>query len=345
MATPNPMEKTFRIPPPPVSQKVFLISGILTTVYGLEELENLPVSDVACLWLLHPRLQTQECMKPLAGAMIAHWNKEHPRMSGSVPGLIAVSFDQRNHGSRELDRLANEAWKSGNARHAQDMFSIYHGTSVDTSLLLDYLPSYVFPGAEHTIQVNLVCGVSLGGHAAWQCLFHDPRITAAIVVIGCPDYISLLCDRARLSKLSSWMGSSPSGSRFLGSQDFPESLINAVKRYDPAAIFSSTSPNHSRELMTYKDPRFHQLAEKHLCGKKVLNMAGGADKLVPYACAEPFLLWLKGLAGHDELIQVENIVFTGVGHEMSTEMVSSMAEFITKTLGSGARTSDRSSKI
>ena len=52
----------------------------------------------------------------------------------SPTGLIAVSFDQRNHGTRKVDNLANEAWRSGNESHAQDMFSIYreyqhHGES------------------------------------------------------------------------------------------------------------------------------------------------------------------------------------------------------------------------
>jgi pimeloyl-ACP methyl ester carboxylesterase len=34
-----------------------------------------------------------------------------------------------------------------------------------------------------------VLGVSLGGHAAWQVFFNEPRVTAAAVIIGCPDYI------------------------------------------------------------------------------------------------------------------------------------------------------------
>jgi hypothetical protein len=34
-----------------------------------------------------------------------------------------------------------------------------------------------------------VLGVSLGGHAAWQVFFNEPRVTAAVVIIGCPDYI------------------------------------------------------------------------------------------------------------------------------------------------------------
>lgn len=103
-----------------------MIAGILTTVYGLKELKK-EHENVACLWLLHPRMQTQDYMAPIASAAIDHWKhrSQASDQDHSSPGLIAVSFDQRNHGSREIDSLANEAWRSGNARHAQDMFSAY----------------------------------------------------------------------------------------------------------------------------------------------------------------------------------------------------------------------------
>jgi pimeloyl-ACP methyl ester carboxylesterase len=68
--------------------------------------------------------------------------------------------------------------------------SIFHGTALDTSLLIDHIGSYIFHGADGPkIEQNLVLGISLGGHAAWQVFFNDPRVTAAIVIIGCPDYM------------------------------------------------------------------------------------------------------------------------------------------------------------
>lgn len=133
MATINPMERTYATPPASVSKKVFSIAGIITTVYGLEELPS-NIRDVTCLWLLHPRLQTQECMEPIAASTILDWNsrlRDGAASNGQASkGLIAVSFDQRNHGSREVDKLSNEAWRSGNPRHAQDMFSIYRRSSI-----------------------------------------------------------------------------------------------------------------------------------------------------------------------------------------------------------------------
>jgi len=129
MATPNPLESSHKYGnPPPVSAKTYHIAGILTTVYGLDELPN--VTEVACLWLLHPRLQNKEIMTPVAASVINAWNDNlRKKPSQSPKGLIAVAFDQRNHGTREVDKLANEAWRAGNPRHAPDMFSIYRTSS------------------------------------------------------------------------------------------------------------------------------------------------------------------------------------------------------------------------
>ena len=112
--------------PDKVSAKEYHIAGILVTVYGLEELAN--VKDVACLWLMHPRLQKHAIMAPVAASAILEWNKklqESQSASSNPKGLIAVSFDQRNHGTRQVSKLANEAWKTGNPTHAPDMFSIF----------------------------------------------------------------------------------------------------------------------------------------------------------------------------------------------------------------------------
>lgn len=123
----NPLEKTHS---PSLYNKVssesYVIAGIQTTVYGISELAK-GISELAVLWLLHPRLQTQASMAALASESIQHWNSKPGSKS---KGLIAVSFDQRNHGSRQINALANEAWRQGNPRHAQDMFSSYRESSI-----------------------------------------------------------------------------------------------------------------------------------------------------------------------------------------------------------------------
>ena len=124
MITPNPMAETYPTAPRAISQETHCIAGILTTVYGLAEL-NKEIKEVACLWLLHPRLQTQSCMAPIAASTIHAWNDRQRKNKTKKTNLIAISFDQRNHGTREVDNMANEAWRSGNERHAQDMFASY----------------------------------------------------------------------------------------------------------------------------------------------------------------------------------------------------------------------------
>ena len=81
------------------------------------------------------------------------------------PCVQDVVVDQRNHGSRLVDPVANADWRSGNEQHAQDMFSSYHGTQLDTSQLITYLPAYLFPRDEHLIIDHMVLGISLGGHS------------------------------------------------------------------------------------------------------------------------------------------------------------------------------------
>ena len=128
MAANSPLNGAYPTLPPPVSKKSYCVAGLLTTVYGLDELAK-DIEGVTCLWLLHPRLQDQSCMEPIACSTVNAWNTHvaatKKDKGTAMQGLIAVSFDQRNHGSRKVDDLANQDWRSGNERHAQDMFSIY----------------------------------------------------------------------------------------------------------------------------------------------------------------------------------------------------------------------------
>lgn len=245
------------------------------------------------------------------------------------------------------------------------MLSDYaEGTARDTSLLMDYLASFIFPNGEHEIIENLVLGVSLGGHAAWSCLLHEPRITAGVVIIGCPDYLNLMVDRARLSKLPSWTKSNPPGSEILGSEAFPTSFVNIVKQYDPASLIlshvntGSSSPLREGPLPepTEKEKQeLRPLLTRMLAGKRIMNLSGGVDKLVPYHRGEAFLTWFKkaissnGWFG-DGAVTFEDIIDQGAGHEVTSKMVDEAVRFISETLAAssdtkGRRGSVRESKI
>lgn len=142
MATPNPLAGTDAFAP--VSAKTFYIAGIATVVYGLSELPPNP-SSISCLWLLHPRLQTKDIMASVAASCISDWNSRPSSDKKASVGLIAVAFDQRNHGSRLVNATANDAWRDGNATHAQDMFRQVEAASSRRASSVNqqqYLPWY-----------------------------------------------------------------------------------------------------------------------------------------------------------------------------------------------------------
>jgi pimeloyl-ACP methyl ester carboxylesterase len=231
---------------------------------------------------------------------------------------------------------------------------LLEGTARDVSLLIDYLPSFIFPNSERRVSENLVLGVSLGGHAAWSCLLHEPRISAGVVIIGCPDYVNVMADRARLSKLPSWTNSDPPGSQFLGSEAFPWSLLDTVRKYDPASLFLSRMDRGS-ELAPLRNPSLPQPSEKEkealrpllsrcLAGKKILNLSGGVDKLVPYHAGKAFLTWLKEAIApggwfSDDAVVFEDIIDEKAAHEATPKMVNEAVRFISETLATSGENS------
>ena len=180
-----------------VSRTALVVAGLHVDVYGLSELPA-GATAVSCLWLHHPRLKKKEDMAETAQRMLTAYGARRPQNRG----LIAVAFDQRNHGTRLADPRANQSWKKGNPTHAQDMFGMVSGMMVDNIHLIDSLEGYLFGagggagaraegagGGARQIDQHLVLGISLGGHSAWQLLFAEPRVTAGVIVIGCPDYM------------------------------------------------------------------------------------------------------------------------------------------------------------
>ena len=146
-----------------------------------------------------------------------------------------------------------------------------------------------------------------------------------------------MSDRARLSKLPTWTSGNPAGSSFLGSTDFPKGLAEAVEEHDPAGLFlgeikSRDDDVYDRNPTVLEQKRLLPLMKKSLQGKSILNLAGGADKLVPYKCGEPFLRWLKKAITSNGWFEggliFEDIVFDGVGHDMSPEMVKEAHRFV-----------------
>ncbi|KAH8671201.1 Alpha/Beta hydrolase protein [Xylariales sp. PMI_506] len=333
MATPNPLTHPgWEIPA--ISKITIPIGGLFVDIYGLSELPQ-TARAVSCLWLHHPRLRVKEDMAAFGCIAVSSW---HARQS-ATRGLIAVAYDQRNHGTRLIQDEANGSWRDGNKTHAQDMFSAIRGMVIDQELLLDSLEGYIFgngygpgkraDGKPRNIDQHLALGVSLGGHSVWQTLFAEPRVTAGVIVIGCPDYMALMSDRARKSRLATF-SATDNGASFLGSADFPDALVRACQKYDPKGITFGTgtvatppSPEEKARLAKIFDSSVH--------GKKFMVLSGGADKLVPYEHLKPFLDFFQDAVDtwyKEAGTTLENIVYPNVGHLFSPDMQKDAVRFL-----------------
>lgn len=90
--------------------------------------------------------------------------------------------------------------------------------------------------------------------------------------------------------------------------------------------------------------------KERLGGKRILNLSGREDKLVPYAAGKPFLDVFKKVLQEDASLDVgfEDVLFDGVGHAFPPAMVEKSAQWICDLLtkeewgGQGER---RGSKI
>jgi pimeloyl-ACP methyl ester carboxylesterase len=205
----------------------------------------------------------------------------------------------------------------------------------------------IFPESERAITDHYALGISLGGHATWSCLFNEPRITAGMVIVGGPDYLNLMADRARLSKLPTWTDSDPPGRNFLGSKDFPHSLLAAVRQYDPASMLLGQTQIPDKDAAFKQGPlpdpsdedkeRLRPILTRRLGGKRILQISGGSDKLVPYRVFEPILTWLKKAFAQggwfaDGGVHFEDIIFEAATHQFTPAMMNEVLRFLAETM-------------
>ncbi|KAI9451082.1 Alpha/Beta hydrolase protein [Lactarius psammicola] len=205
---------------------------------------------------------------------------------------MVVTFDQRNHGKRTVDQRGNLGWSKKadqhNERHAVDMYSTLVGAVKDISFLIDVLPAYIFPHDERSISEWVLAGFSLGGHATWLALRHEPRIRIGIPICACADFLALMEQRA--DKLGI-----PRAAPY-----FLKSLRALVSTYDtvmaPPGAFA---------------------------GKRILALSGANDTLVPWSVSRAFVEALDvGSHGKKEVV-----VMPGVKHEFTDEMREELFRF------------------
>jgi len=214
------------------------------------------------------------------------------------------------------------------------------GSALDVTTLIDFLPSYLYPRNERIIDQWGIAGFSLGGHSTWiaakaggaplvidnywppaDLLAVDPRLEIVIPIVGCPDYLSLMSDRATRRGVDA---SDPTY--------FPPSLVAYVRQYDPVAALSPSSHNthtaHSTSFnaaQTASTSSTHPVASNPFLGKKILAIAGGKDPLVPWQFSAPFFEQLL-YVGSDGV--KENFIDEDAAHEWTEAMGERMAQFV-----------------
>jgi len=270
-----------------------LIAGLNVHTYTTEAFAT-STKPILALFVLHGRTGSAEADD------VQHFATELVAASTGHVGekdLMVVAFDHRNHGSRLASRICNLDWKD-NPNHGLDMFSIQMGTAKDVSFVVDFLESYLFPLGQRSITMWGVAGISLGGHSTWIVGAADPRVKLVIPIIGCPDYLALMGPRAEAQGVA------------VGPPNFPESLVKLIKDVSLKSL-----------------PYTSKTDENPFLGKRVLVLSGGSDLLVPWVASQEFVERLEVGPGHKEYV-----VFEGVGHEVTAEMIQAVARFVLREL-------------
>lgn len=338
-------------PPPAVSVATMAMAGLLVDVYGLDELPADAAAPVTCLWLLHARTRTRARMADVARRAVAAWNAA-PRPAAR--GLVALAFDLPNHGSRLVSARANAAWDAGNARHAVDLAALVRGAAADVSLLVDLAPAYLDVGAR--VDAHVALGWSLGGHAAWQAVVAEPRLDAAVVVVGCPDLLGERARRRRRRRHRAELTGPAAGlmldramrAGFVGAEAavggrlFPDALVDALAAHDVRAVLLGGRDGAvpAPPLAAAEQARLRRVLDARLRGKRLLLCSGGDDTLVPHARTRPLAALLADAAAGwyaDGGLEVEDRVYAGEGHCFSAAMVLDAVAFLLRVVAEGPR--------
>jgi len=122
--------------------------------------------------------------------------------------------------------------------------------------------------------------------------FTEPRLSIGIPIVGCPDYLALMHDRAKASGLQ------------FRPPILPDSLLKLIEKESPVSA-----------LVTGRNPFF---------GKKILVLAGGKDELVPWVFSESFVEQIE--VGEEGVKKV--VVYPDVGHAFTATMEEVVADFV-----------------
>lgn len=155
---------------------------------------------------------------------------------------------------------------------------------------MTFLESYV--DGIFTPSQFIITGLSLGGHVTWDLLARDPRVNAAVIIVGCPDLTTMLLDR-------------------LGGYSLPADVPPGTAEW----------PKSVERLYLARD---RDVAD--IRGKRLLVLNGADDPLVPSRFTRP---WIERHAANNDVIFVEQ---PETGHCLSIEMLQRIEDWLQQFL-------------
>ncbi|KAH6880732.1 Alpha/Beta hydrolase protein [Thelonectria olida] len=247
---------------PDSSTTIINIAGLHVYLFGVDELTPAQAEDTTVLFHVHGRTRTYKDAEEIAHQLLHDW-----RLRGSGDkGLVVATFDNRNHGTRSIDELSIQDWKSGNGKHAQDMLSMIDGIVADVQTTVTFLESYV--DGIFIPKAFIITGLSLGGHVSWDVLAKDPRIRAGVIIVGSPNLTPMLLER-------------------LGDYKSIEEVPAGTKEW----------PKSIEKLYLNRDKSLEGIS-----GKKLLILNGAVDPLVPTKFTHP---WIEKYAAKNDVTFIE----------------------------------------
>ncbi|KAI5955735.1 hypothetical protein KGF54_001237 [Candida jiufengensis] len=318
------------------SKVTYNIGGIDTHVYNSDiltpyiesfnnELQH-PTHEIPInvLYLLHQRQGDYKYTESIAYNILEQfYSKKSNLETGDIP-LICVTFDLRNHGSREIDSLKNHGWDK-NKTHGVDMISSIMGNVIDLKLIIDFLPTYLnldsllnldFKQRNTHYKIkfeNIISGYSLGAHTIFRFINEYPNLIKIInPVVGCIDLSSLLINRLKKNSINSsdydkkWFYYNYEELNLTKEeqQKYPQTLHNLLQRQD---------------LNIFENFPMHQI--------KMFASFGNEDTLVPPKLSS---VWCDSYLNTND--DTEIFIEKGMGHDVSDEMIDKFTTWLVKNI-------------
>lgn len=191
------------------------------------------------------------------------------------------------------------------------------GAAQDFKLLLDFLPSYLLQFKKFH---NIMMGVSLGGHTAWQMPLLAPgQLDAMAIVVGCPTLTSLLLERLGIDAAT--LGVEPEQLHTVSYDTLERVMTDQQRGRWPRAL---------GDLVRETDRKVEEQVPSEI---PMLLCNGEYDTLVP---ARYTAAWLKrrekGVGGSSPEVSGKTTLFIqeNTGHSCTKEMVAMTADWLGK---------------